>query len=148
MPTNVFTEVTIGDSAYSIKKFDARTALKIARLVIAKAASLIPIIDGTESLGNERIYSAVSSIFESLGDADIDNLIDKCLRVCYVNLPAGLQPVIDETGNYGVEGIEYDTSLTIQLCVEAIKWGASDFFGGKNSALSQLMKQAGLSQNR
>ena len=67
-------------------------------------------------------------------------IIDKCLRVCYARLPAGLQPVIDETGNYGVEGVEYDMGLTLRLCFEAIKWGASDFFAGNGSLLNLFRK--------
>ena len=34
------------------------------------------------------------------------------------------------------------------LCFEAIKWGASDFFGEKGSALKSLMAQLGSSQNQ
>ena len=41
---------------------------------------------------------------------------------------------------YGVDDVEYDMGLTIRLCYEAIKWGAADFFGGKDSPLRQLMK--------
>ncbi len=170
MPTNVFTTVTIGDSQYSIKKFDAKTGLKIARMVIAKAAPLIPLLEKAESktdkpdknvkpvkpgksvktdkADDSAIYEAVGSILNTLSDADVDDLVDKCLRVCYLNLPAGLAAVIDETGHYGVEDVEYDMALTIRLCIEAIKWGASDFFGGKDSALSQFLVQIGSSQNQ
>lgn len=157
MSADLYTNVTIGEDTYSIKKFPAKTGLKLARLVIAKAAPLIPLLDTPKANPKERaensaqddhVYEAVGTILDSLSDEDIDDLVDKCLRVCYLNLPAGLAPVIDELGNYGVENVEYDMSLTIRLCFEAIKWGASDFFGGKNSALSHLMARAGLSQNQ
>lgn len=151
MPTNIYNQVTIGDDVYSIKKFDAKTGLKLARLVISKAAPLIPMLDSLsgeeKSTNDDAIYAAVSAMLDTLNDKDIDALVDKCLRVCYLNLPAGLAPVIDASGNYGVEGVEYDMSLTLRLCFEAIKWGASDFFDGKNSALKRLFNQAGLSQN-
>lgn len=171
MPTNLYTNVQVGDNTYTIKRFDAKTGLKMARLVIAKAAPLIPLLDkltggneapknpGTEvpktsgdktkqnatvvNVNDDQIYSAVGVLLDNLTDKDLDEIIDKCLRVCYVPLPAGLQPVIDETGNYGVEGIEYDMGLTLRLCFEAIKWGASDFFAGNNSLSSLFRKSTG-----
>lgn len=154
MATNIYTRVTIGDQTFSIKKFTAKEGLKLARMVISKAAPLIPLLDtGNEGEGKARnpkrdqaninedqVYEAVGAVLDSMDDKDVDFLVDRCLRVCYLELPAGPAPVIDETGNYGVEDVEYDMSLTIRLIFEAIKWGAADFFGGKNSALSQLMK--------
>lgn len=167
MPTNVFTTVTIGEEQYSIKKFDAKTGLKIARMVIAKAAPLIPLLEKSEDktlmpnkpdkpgeddkigkIDDRAIYEVVGTILDTLSDSDVDDLVDKCLRVCYLNLPAGPAAVIDETGHYGVEDVEYDMALTIRLCIEAIKWGASDFFGGKNSALSQFLARTGSSRNQ
>jgi len=157
--SELYTSVTVGEREYRIKKFDARTGLKLARLVIAKAAPLIPVLEkimpdepvkgkkpakapGNAASANddEALYKMVGRVLEELDDSDLDLLIDKCLRVCYVALPAGLQPVIDEVGNYGVEGVEYDMGLTLRLCFEAIKWGASDFFAGNNS-LSNLFQK-------
>lgn len=164
MPTNLYTDVQVGESTYTIKRFDAKTGLKMARLVIAKAAPLIPLLDkitgGAEqpetsgkkktkqnapvvNADDEQIYNAVGVLLDNLSDNDLDEIIDKCLRVCYVRLPAGLQPVIDETGNYGVEGIEYDMGLTLRLCFEAIKWGAADFFAGNASLLNLFQKSTG-----
>lgn len=162
MATNLYTDVQVGENTYTIKRFDAKTGLKMARLVIAKAAPLIPLLDKItggdqpESSGkktkqnapvvnadDDQIYSAVGVLMDNLTDKDLDEIIDKCLRVCYVRLPAGLQAVIDETGNYGVEGIEYDMGLTLRLCFEAIKWGASDFFAGNNSLSSLFRKSTG-----
>lgn len=151
MATNIWKNVTINDQEYVVRKFDALTGLKLARLVIAKAAPIIPLLDiGDDQKGakktaqditnDDRIYTVVGEVLGTMSDADIDDLVKKCLSVCYVDLPAGKQPIIDETGHYGVDDVEYDMSLTIRLCYEAIKWGAADFFGGKDSPLHQLMK--------
>lgn len=157
MPTNLYTDVLIGDTTYTIRKFDAKTGLKLARLIVAKATKLINLFDDDKPSGkgkkkaaaeNADIYQTVGTVLESLSDEDLDTIIDKCLRACFVKLPAGLQPVLDENGNYGVEGIEYDMPLTLKLCFEAIKWGASDFFGDNGLDLSRLMKSTGLSQNQ
>lgn len=157
MPTNLFTSVTIDGTAYSIKKFDAKTGLKLARLVISKAAPIIPMLDKItgkdegkntgkdernkpDAEGNKELYKVVGAVLETLSDSDLDDLMDKCLRVCYASLPAGEQPIIDENGNFGVPDVEYDIGLCIRLCFEAIKWGAADFFAGKSSLSSLLPK--------
>ncbi len=146
MPAELYTQVEINGQPYSIRKFDAKTGLKIARMVIAKAAPLIPLLekaaDGQEGKEKESsgMYEMVGAVLDKLSDADLDMLVDKCLRVCYANLPAGQQPIMDDMGHYGVEDVEYDLGLTLSLCFEAIKWGASDFFDGKSS-LSTLFRR-------
>ncbi|MBR1821506.1 MAG: hypothetical protein IJ769_07785 [Clostridia bacterium] len=152
MATNIWKNVTINDQEYVIRKFDAMTGLKLARLVIAKAAPIIPLLDigddqeggqkrsAKEIANDERIYTVIGEVLGTMSDADIDDLVKKCLSVCYVDFPAGKQPIIDETGHYGVDDVEYDMTLTIRLCFEAIKWGAADFFSEKSSPLRQLMK--------
>ena len=154
MDSNILKSVTIKDDVYVIKKFDAKTGLKIARLVVAKAAPILPFLkvdtengenakEQTEAIldrkNSDQVYEMVGRIMESLSDEDMDSLIDKCLRVCSKQLPAGLQPVIDTLGNYGIPDVEYDLPLTIKLVFEAISWGASDFFGGK--ALAGLLNR-------
>lgn len=153
MPTNLYTDVTIGDREFAIKRFDAKTGLKLARLVLSKAAPIIPMLDAVpdgegqkedrKPEDSAKVYEAVGAILGTLSDADLDDLVNKSLQVCYAKLPAGLHPVMDENGNYGVEDIEYDMGLTIRLCFEAIKWGASDFFDGKNLLSGLLTKQTG-----
>lgn len=147
MATNIYTNIEIDGVSYSIKKFTAKTGLKMARLVLAKLAPIIPMLDPDAST-DDKLYETLAKIFDSLSDADIDNIVDKCLRECYVILPAGPQPIIDETGHYGIEDVEHDLMLTLRLCFEAIKWGASDFFGEKSSALKGILGQLGLSQNQ
>ena len=148
--TELFNRVTIKDQDYIIQKFDARTGLKLARLIMAKAQPLIPLLaeqkDGPSAMGT---YDAVFAILGHLTDEDIDALVDKCLRVCYVSDDInGLTPIMDRAGNYNIGGVEYDLALTLMLCFEAIKWGASDFFGEKSSALKGILGQLGLSQNQ
>lgn len=147
MATNIYTNIEIDGVSYSIKKFTAKTGLKMARLVLAKLAPIIPMLDPGAST-DDKLYETLGEIFDSLSDAEIDDIVDKCLRVSYVVLPAGPQPIIDETGHYGVEDVEYDLLLTLRLCFEAIKWGASDFFGDKRSVLQGILAQLGWSLNQ
>ena len=155
MTAEIFTTVTINERTFAIKKFDAKAGLKMARFVIAKLAPLIPMLNtgidekGEEKeMSDEQLYEVVGMITDKLSDDDIDSLVDKCLRVCYEVLPAGRAAVIDETGHYGVEGVEYNPVLALRLCFEAIKWGASAFFDGKNLPLKFGKKEAGSQQSQ
>lgn len=136
MADELFKTVDIDGESFVVKKFTAKDGLKMARLILSKAAPIIPYLDGSEpEEGDDKAVLALLNVLNTISDADVDDIVNKCLKVCYKPLPAGLQAVIDEAGNYGVDGIEYDMLKTIALCVQAIKWGASDFFGEKGSAL-------------
>lgn len=176
MSADLYTNVTIEDRNFSIMKFDARTGLKMARLLLSKIAPLLPYIKTDNEGGKadaekqeeaqavkalaaaftkkmdeeneESFYSAVALMLEKLDDDTIDYIIDKCLIHCYEILPAGPQPVLYPSGIYGVDGVKESFTLTVSLCYEAIKWGASGFFGGKNSGLLQKLKELGKQSNQ
>ncbi len=176
MSADLYTNVTIDDRSFSIMKFDARTGLKMARLLMAKIAPLLPYIVGEDEAkksddkkpeeakavkaladsfnkkldkdGEQSLYATVGVLLEKLDDETIDYIIDKCLLHCSEILPAGNQPVLYANGIYGVEGVKESIPLTVRLCYEAIKWGASDFFDGKTSALIQKLKEFGKRPNR
>lgn len=148
---DLFKMVEIKGDTYRIQKFTAKDGLKLARLVLAKIVPLIPLLPekpdeaGTPgaSMDDESIYKAVSVALNGMEDNDVDYLTDKCLRVCCKMLPAGPTPIIDENGYYGIPEVEYDIELTIRLIVEAIKWGASDFFDVSGFDLKALLNRAG-----
>ena len=141
MAKELYTKVTIGDRTFSIKKFDAMTGLQVARLVISKAAPIIPALDGNFDAGS--LYKLIGEVTAALTDEDIKLLASKCLSVCYEVLPAGLAQVVDEHGNYGVDDIEYDMVLVLRLCFESIKWGAADFFTGNGFSSIPEMPRIG-----
>lgn len=177
MSDKFYTNVKIDEKVYSIKKFTAKEGLMVARLLMAKVLALIPVLDipapkknddiapqlaeggegntvaiveqeAADSKSSDALYTAIAQVLENLTESDMTDLIDKCLRVCYVQLPAGLQPIIDATGHYGVPDVEYDLPLTLRLCFEAIKWGASDFFGDKSSLSPLTSLLAGFQRNQ
>ena len=162
----LYTTVEIGGDTYRIQKFTARDGLKLARLVLAKIAPIVPLlpehpekpeaqqVKGADKqttkpkaadvdVDSKEFYSAVSLALDSLDDKDMDYLMDKCLRVCCKMLPAGPTPIIDEFGHYAIPEVEYDMTLTLQLVVSAIKWGASDFFAESGFDLKALLNLVG-----
>lgn len=164
MSTDNVKSVILNDREFLIRKFNAKAGLKMARFVLAKLAPLIPLLDNGNDTDDanlteeqkrakaekdsERLYEIVGIITDKLSDDDIDYLVDHCLAVCSEKLAAGQASVLDETGNYGVAGVEDDPILTLMLCYHAIAWGASAFFGAKSSTLNNLMSQLGKSQNQ
>jgi len=130
--------VVIGNDTYVIEKFDARSGLKVARLLASKLASVLPLIS-QETVGedNDAPVELMMKALESVSDADIDAILDKCLAVCSKSFPAGPQPVLHADGTYGVPEAQYDIMLAVKLCIEAVKWGASDFFGESSPALEE-----------
>ena len=149
MADELFKTVDIDGESFTIKKFTAKQGLQVARFIIAKAAPVIPYLDGSEHEdGEDKSVLALLEVLNSISDEEVDSLVDKCLKCCYKALPAGLQAVMDSAGNFGVDGVEYDMLKTVRLCIEAIKWGAADFFGEKGSALmAQGLAQAGFRLN-
>lgn len=140
--------VEINGEMYRIEKFTARVGLKLARLLLAKIAPIIPLLGNEEGeeepaeADDNKLYAAVAAALESLNDRDVDYLLNTCLRAVSKMLPAGPTAIIDANGFYGIPEVEYDLGLTIRLIVEAIKWGAGDFFGEKGLSLKTLF-QAG-----
>lgn len=138
--------VEIDGEMYRIEKFTARVGLKLARMLLAKIAPIIPLLGNEEEqdepneVNDNKLYAAVAAALDSLNDKDVDYLMNTCLRAVSKMLPAGPTAIIDANGFYGIPEVEYDLGLTIRLIVEAIKWGASDFFGEKGLSLKTLFQ--------
>ena len=125
MAKDIYKTIEIEGEVYSLCKFDAMTGLQIARLLLAKGAPLVAALSKEEN----NPYEALGILLSAFTDDELESLVRKCLRCCYKMMPAGPQQIMDERGYYGMEGIEYDAPLITKLCVEAVKWGATDFFG-------------------
>ena len=138
--------VEIDGEMYRIEKFTARVGVKLARMLLAKIAPIIPLLGNEEGeeepseADDNKLYAAVAAALDSLNDKDVDYLLNTCLRAVSKMLPAGPTAIIDANGFYGIPEVEYDLGLTIRLIVEAIKWGASDFFGEKGLSLKTLFQ--------
>jgi len=135
MAAEIWKNIEIDGERYALRKFTAKEGLQLVRLILEKITPVIPMLSGEDDfMGEDGVYQLMK-VFGSITDADVDSIVNKCLRNAFKVLPAGNQAVIDSTGHYGVEDIEYDMAKTIKLCWEVIQWGCSDFFGEKGSAL-------------
>lgn len=144
--------IEIEDRKFSIKKFDAKTSLKISKLIIAK---ILPVFEGvlpslnstdannlrTEIADNTEEFislEGISKALELITDEDLDKIIDASLMSCYELLPAGQVQVLNKNGTYGVATVENDPLLVMRLTAEAVIWSIGGFFDADR--LTSLLK--------
>lgn len=135
-----YKDVIINDRTFRIKKFDARTGsfmvTKITKLLapIVKHLDFKKLKDVKEASDVDLGAFDFSGIMSSLGDLSEDDFTyiqDKCLKVCFEVLPAGLAPVLDpSTGYFGVSDLEDDTMTVLALTAHALIFNVSGFFQG------------------
>lgn len=148
MADEIWKSVDIDGERYSVKKFTAVQGLQLVRFILAKFAPIIPVLQGEGDMLSEEAAEQLMAALSTINDDEVESLVMRCLKNCYKILPAGPQAVVDATGHYGIEGIEYDILKTCKLCVEAMKWGCSGFFGEKGSAfVAQQMGQLSSQQS-
>jgi len=153
---DVYKVIEIDGNQYRIQKLDAKSAIKIAKLLLSK---VLPIVDCFKSvigaldsflavaeaagLDKEKLeevsFAEIGKALDHLTDEDMDKLMNTLLRRCYRVLPGGDAPIINDNGSYGVPEAEYDPILVGQLIFESIKFGVSGFFDG--SRLTSLFAQ-------
>jgi hypothetical protein len=81
------------------------------------------------SIEDLNLTELFSSLFDLPKD-EFEYIQDSCLKVVYEILGAGDSPVIRATGDWGVNDIEYDTSLVMQLTIQSLIFNVKGFFSG------------------
>lgn len=130
--------IEIEGRKFQIHKFDAKTSLKVSKVIIAKilpfVETFLPALtnsggeanvkDLAESLGNaDNLGEMLSSIslekmahaLDIIDDNDLDRIIDFSLKNCYELLSAGPVQVLSPNGMYGVQGVEDDMLLMLTI---------------------------------
>lgn len=140
-----FKEVELKGREFVIRKFEARTGsfmlIKVTGLIGPMLKGLdiskvkveegkIPDISGIDIAG---IVSGLASLKEE----DFNYIHDKCLQICFENLPAGPTQVMNSDGNFGVSGLDTDSATTLALVAHALIFNVTGFFGG--SPLSSVL---------
>jgi hypothetical protein len=134
-----YKDVVINERTFRIKKFDARTGsfmvMKITKLLapIVKHLDLSKVKDVKQASDVDLGAFDLSGIMNELGNLSEDDFTyiqDKCLKVCSEVLPAGLAPVLDKSGFFGVTDLEDDTMTVLALTAHAIIFNLQGFFQG------------------
>lgn len=135
--TEDFKNVTINDRQFRIKKFDALTGSIMLFKISGLLAPLVESLDLGKLKGVDDPTKVDLSGFDlpkimaalgGLSEKDLSYVQEKCLRVCYESLPAGLSRVLNDDGNFGVIGLENDTMTVLALTVHTIIFNLKGFF--------------------
>lgn len=138
-PVETHKDVTINERKFRIRKFDARTGsfmlFKIMGLLnpLVKSLDLNKLKDVKDPSKVDLSAFNFSSILAEIGnlsESDFNFVQEKCLRVCYEDLPAGMTRVLNDDGHFGVVGLEEDTMTVLALTVHTIIFNLKGFFGG------------------
>ena len=119
MNRETFKDVEIGKRNFRISKFDALTGSYIAYTLMTEALPM-----GL----NTKAGIPLSREMKLMSKQDFKELQISCLNVCEEKLPAGLQPIFDESGRWAVIGIEHDTAIVLTLTIQALMFNVKSFF--------------------
>ncbi|WPS86463.1 hypothetical protein SMD22_18395 [Brevibacillus halotolerans] len=132
-----YKDVEINGRKFRIRKFPAKVG---SFMIIKLTAILAPMFAGIKP--NLKAKSAddintddidVTGVLEqltNLSEKDFDYIQEKALSVCYELLPAGLAPVLNVNGTFGVEDLEDDTVTVMALTVHVLTFNLTSFFQG------------------
>ena len=124
--------IEVESRKFQIKKMDAKTAVKTARILGGYATQLAPLVDNMQA-GDLSVFGQALS---GIRDEDIDKLIDFALPCAFEMKAAGLVQVFNpDTGKYNVLDLEDDPLLVMRLVFEAVKEGCAGFFQESRLAL-------------
>ena len=118
----------INGEEYRIRKFDAQTGLKTARMLLRSMTRL--------PQGEDLPRVFFSLMVRALSDEEIDRLTQWSLRACEKRLKAGWTAVIDSAGHYQVPELEFDPAAVFVILSRAVAFGVGGFF----TALSSILK--------
>ena len=144
--TENYTDVEISGRKFRIKKFDARTGsfmmIKITGLLapLFKNIDLGKFKDVKEASDVKLDAFNISGIMTELGslsEKDFNYVQDKCLQVCSEVLPAGMTPILNSNGSFGVLGLEEDTMTVLALTAHTLIFNVKGFFSA--SPLASLL---------
>lgn len=141
--------VEINGRTFILKKMDARTG---SYMLFKLMKLLPPILEGIDfekldldnlNLKDMNFTKMLNPIFE-LPENEFRYIQDNCLKVIDEMLPAGPQPVLNKNGEWGINAIQNDMGLVMNLTIQSLIFNVQGFFEG--SPLSSLMTSLNLSQ--
>ena len=145
-------EVEIKGRKFVVKKFDARTGsfmlIKVTGIIAPMFKGLdfkkikeIKVVDGEiPDVSGIDIVGVISGL-SSFSEQDFNYINDKCLQVCFENLPAGPTRILNKDGSFGVIGLETDSATTLALVAHTLIFNVTGFFAESplGSALGGLL---------
>jgi len=130
-----YKDVEVAGRKFRIKKFSARVGsfmiLKLTTILAPLFSSfkVDPNVKSPEDIeiGDINITGIMNQL-TNISEKDFNYIQEQALRVCFEHLPAGLSPVLNENGTFGVEDLEDNTAAVMALTVHALAFNLTSFF--------------------
>jgi len=133
-------DIEVNNRNFRLNKMDARTG---SFMLFKLMKILTPIFKNIKKDSKEmkledlNLSELASSLFD-LPENEFNYIQDNCLQVIDEILPAGAQKVLDKYGIFGVNNIEFDTALVMNLTIQSLVFNVSSFF--PENLLSSITK--------
>ena len=126
--------IEVEERRFVVRKFPAKTALKMTLLLSSKA---LPAISGfkdgvvqSSDGDNALLFDGIGKALDNLSEKDLDKVIDTALLYCAESLKAGQTTVLNNDGSFGVAGVEDDMLLMLRLVIEVLIFNFENFLEG------------------
>ena len=136
----MYKDIEVNNRNFRLNKMDARTG---SFMLFKLMKILTPIFKNIKKDSKEmkledlNLSELASSLFD-LPENEFKYIQDNCLQVIDEILPAGAQKVLDKYGIFGVNNIEFDTALVMNLTIQSLVFNVSSFF--PENLLSSITK--------
>lgn len=136
----LYKDMEIDGDKYRIKKMDARTSSYLLFKLTKIITPLLKKINKDKiELEDINLTELVGTLFTEFSKEEFEYIQDNCLKVCFAFLPAGEQAIYDGK-NWGIQDIQYNTPLILQLTGQALWFNLKGFFPeGALNSLSQKL---------
>jgi hypothetical protein len=133
-----YKDIELGGRNWRICKFDARTGSYMIFKLLGILSPAFKSLDLNKIKGQKpedfdfnslNLTEALSGI-TNLPEEEFFYIQNKCLKVCFEMLPAGMTCVLNENGSFGVLEVEDDTMLVLGLMTHALMFNGQSFFPG------------------
>lgn len=141
-------EIEINGRRFRLNKFDARTG---SYMVFKLVKILTPIFKNINintsaesiNLGDLNLDEIAEGLF-NLKEEEFSYIQDNALQVVEELLPAGPQRIFNKDKTWGIQDLQFDAPLVMNLTIQSLVFNVTGFFEG--GPLSSLMKGLNISQ--
>lgn len=141
-----YKDIEINGRKFRLNKLSAMTG---TFMMVKLVGILVPMLDNIniDSLDTTALkdlnYTQISKSLCDLEEKELKTIQEKSLKVVEELLPAGPQKILGDYDKWGVENIEFDMALVLNLTVQSIWFNVESFL--KGSPLSSLLKGLNIS---
>lgn len=133
----LFKTIDIDGRKFILCKFNAKSGSYILFKLMGILAPIFKDIKEIKDTEDINLTELATSLF-SLPETEFRYIQDNCLMSVKETLQSGPVQILNEFGTWGVEDIEFDTQLVLDLTLKTLVFNIAPFF--KGSQLSSMTK--------